>query len=360
VKYPYAVLSDQHAHSWSQFSKVNEKGVNSRLQIVLDEMLRAAKELLEAGGDTMVFAGDLFHVRGSIDPEVFNAVHDTIQIILAMDVKIVAVPGNHDLKGKETTELGNAIQTLGAMKGFEVVTEIGPMNTRGRDIVFIPWQSTVEGVREAVKKLASNFDARDRAAMDLVIHAGINGVLTGMPDHGLDPAEIKAWGYRNVFAGHYHAHKILLPGVVSIGATAHQTWGDVGTKAGFLLANADGSINWRASHAPSFVDIDGDTDPDDIPFIVDGNYVRVRGFKMSNADIANFKEGLEDFGAKGVIFQVTKEEVSARGPVKTATPLSLEASVAKYIAEAIKEDPDVLADVTAACMNILETVAAHV
>ena len=42
---PYLLVSDLHAFAWSQFARVNEDGVNSRLTIILDELERAAVTL---------------------------------------------------------------------------------------------------------------------------------------------------------------------------------------------------------------------------------------------------------------------------------------------------------------------------
>ncbi len=55
-------------------------------------MKRAAAEVRAAGGDTLVFAGDLFHTRGSLDPEVFNPVIETIKGLTWDGYRIVAIP----------------------------------------------------------------------------------------------------------------------------------------------------------------------------------------------------------------------------------------------------------------------------
>ncbi len=44
--FPYAVISDTHNHNWSAFSETTPENVNSRLQIILNETMRAAEEVL--------------------------------------------------------------------------------------------------------------------------------------------------------------------------------------------------------------------------------------------------------------------------------------------------------------------------
>src|SRR3954470_18937004 len=105
--HPYLLVSDLHCHSWSAFATRDADGVNSRLRIILKELERAAHVLKQARGSTIIIAGDLFHVRGQIDPEVFNPVYATIQRLAKGGFEFFAIPGNHDLKSKDTSMLGN-------------------------------------------------------------------------------------------------------------------------------------------------------------------------------------------------------------------------------------------------------------
>jgi DNA repair exonuclease SbcCD nuclease subunit len=330
---PYLLVSDLHCHAWSAFAKTDASGINSRLLTILNELERAAVELRKAGGDTIVIAGDIFHERGKLDPEVFNPTHNMFRKLLGWGFTIVAIPGNHDLKGKETTELGNAIQTLGALDGFMVMTKPDLIQTaQGAWLAFVPWCSSYDDLRQKQDELADRIIAlkMDPAEVDLIIHAGINGVIMNMPDHGLDATEVASWGFKRVFAGHYHNFKPLNTKVISIGATTHQQWGDIGTQAGFLLVYED-RFEHRASHAPNFIEITNDTDEDDIPLLVDGNYIRIRGMKLTDVEIVKFRTELEKMGALGASFQVARVVASARTGSVATKGLSLDESVDKYI-----------------------------
>lgn len=326
---PYAILSDQHCHNWNSFSTTTSSGINSRLEIILDELERAANELIAAGGETMVFAGDLFHVRGSIDPEVFNPTQERIKRLLRR-VKIIAIPGNHDLKGRETTEIGNAIKTLGDLDGFTVIEK--PCTKSSVRVLMVPWMSKVDDLRaflqETVAAAPHDWNAGDH---DLVIHAPVDGVLN-IPDHGLAPQELADLGFKRVFSGHYHNHKSFCGDkVFSIGATTHQKWSDIGTKAGYLLVYDD-RVVYQASHAPSFVEITDETPEDEMELIADGNYVRVRGFQFDDAEVNKFRRQLEAWGAKGVTFQIERVTANARtGTTTKPKGTTLEQSVDKFI-----------------------------
>lgn len=323
----YAVLSDVHAHSFSLFAKTNSDGVNSRLQIILDEMARAARALVAAGGSRLVIAGDLFHTRGQIDPEVLNPTRQVIEQILAVGIDIDAIPGNHDLKSAETNQLSSSIQNLTqiSLSGgqFRVFNEPTIDNERA----FVPWRNTKEALLYDLQKIANTVNP---GTLDVFIHAGIDGVLSGMPAGGLTHTELGAFGFRRVFAGHYHNHKDFGNGVVSIGATTHHNWGDIGTKAGFLLVDENtGSFTFNRSEAPHFIDISGMSE-EDMQFAVPGNYARFRGPTMTNDQVKELRDELTNMGALGTSIEVPRASTVVRTsqPSKSMTmPESIEAFV---------------------------------
>lgn len=315
---PYAIVSDVHCHAWSQFSHVNADGINSRLQIILNELVRVAQVLKAAGGTVIRVAGDLFHVRGSIAPSVFNPTFDTFQKICAdmgMDVEII--PGNHDLEGKDANRLGNAMQQLDKIDGCHVVIE--PEETDDGQAVMIPWIEDLDELRAVCKQYANP----DR---DLIIHAPLNGVIKGIPDHGLDPDELAQMGYRRVFVGHYHNRKEFTGGVWSVGATTHQTWSDPGTKAGFMLVYPD-RVEEHDTEAPKFVNLDKHTDLGDH---VCGNYVRIRYKDAKPEDIERLKGVLTANKVAGYVDHSTKTREVTRG-VASPTNVTLEVSVANFV-----------------------------
>lgn len=346
MRYPYAVLSDLHCHNHSAFASTNHLGINTRLQHVLDEIDRAAVAVLAAGGNLIVIVGDLFHQRGSIHPSVFNPVAAKIRSLRHRDITVLMIPGNHDLATKDTTELGNSFQSLLDPPHVQIFCEPMVVN----DLAFIPWRHSIDDLRHDVNEIKGSFSAPE---LDLFIHAGINGVIMGLPDHGLDVAEVASWGFNRVFAGHYHNHKIMEGGrVISIGATTQQNWGDIGTKAGFLLVHQD-RVQFMASHAPSFIEINETTDEAEIPLIVDGNYVRIRGLSLKNSEINGYRALLEGYGAKGVMFQIMRETVSARVGSSASKGLTLDESLDRFVDDMKLDDP---APVKSLCANILSNV----
>jgi DNA repair exonuclease SbcCD nuclease subunit len=346
---PYLLFSDVHAHAWSHFSSVDSTtGMNSRLIIILNELERAFDALHDAEGDLAVFAGDLFHTRGQLDPEVFNPVFALFERMALRGFRIVMIPGNHDLKGKETSELGNAFQAIESLNGVTVITEPLGFIYGDHRLALVPWISKMD----TLKGVLENLKVADKAKVDVICHGGIDGTLSGMPAHGLSPEYLAKLGFNRVFSGHYHHHKDFGNGVYSIGATTHQTFSDIGTLAGFCLVHPD-KVEFCGSHAPRFISVDEKTDMADLPIIVPGNYVRVRGLKLTDTEIAELRKELTNLGAAGVSIEVPRAVVAARPASGTASVLTINQSVHKFI-----DDLKIAgaADVKAECDDILTTV----
>lgn len=334
MKYPYLITSDQHAHNWSQFAGVGEDGVNTRLRAILNEMTRAHGALLAEGGDTSFYGGDLFHVRGRIEPSVFNPTFETIEGIHAHapGLKTYAIPGNHDLEGKNADALGNAMQALSSIEGFKVFTEPKLVG----DVLVIPWFQDLNELRSILQTWS---EIEDAPGWDVIIHAPVNGIIKGIPDHGLEASELAAYGFRRVFSGHYHDHKVMEGGkVISIGATTHQTWNDPGSLAGFLLVWPD-RIQHVRSEAPAFIDLhDHDLESFEAMIeLVSGNYVRFKVDDVTASEVEKWREDLKGAGALGSIILANKKkpDTTRTGTTVTASK-SLEASVAEFVANQLK------------------------
>ncbi|MCY1202263.1 hypothetical protein D9M72_137470 [compost metagenome] len=342
----YALMADLHMHQWSAFASMNPDGVNNRLRGLLDEIGRACKELLQANdtdtNPTVIMAGDVFHVRGSVNPVVLNSLIDCLAACHKQyGTRFVIIPGNHDLAGRDSERLGSAVT---ALECDYVTVTADTLTLAEHRVAMIPWHESIESLKAEILRvrdeLVGSTTEGSVADWDLVLHAPIDGVIDGLPSHGLDPAWLSETGFRRVYSGHYHNHKVFPAGlavteVVSIGALAHHTWSDVGTKAGFLLVDED-KMTWRKSHLPQFVDLSQLVafDPNDVPLLVDGNYVRVRVEADKSKEVETARKELMDMGAMAVLVQAMPKAAAVRAGATVATVnagASLEASVSEFI-----------------------------
>lgn len=264
---PYGVISDPHYHRWGAFATTNADGLNSRLEIQLDATKEAAKAMKAAGCKHMLVAGDTFHVRGAISPSVLHFVTETYEwIIKELGLKVVMLAGNHDLETNDSVYSANAAASLRSI-GVEIVCGKRPHSIKMGDVTvhLISWRNNHAELISDLKTLRSGLDGDNH---DVVVHTSINKAIPTMPDVGIDAQELKDIGFRLLLSGHYHNHKEVLPGVVSIGALTHQNWGDVGSLAGFMIVKPDGSFTHHETSAPKFVNLEDDVDDDQIR----GNY----------------------------------------------------------------------------------------
>ncbi|MFM0095586.1 hypothetical protein PQQ87_08235 [Paraburkholderia nemoris] len=345
---PYAIVSDQHFHLWQKFNSVNERGINTRLQYQLDELRRCADELREAGGNLIVNAGDTFHVRGSLAPSVLNPVLDLHRELIKEGFEIIVDAGNHDLEGKDAERLSSAATALESV-GCKVVSSWQQGLDVHDRIVVVPWFGSVRALKEKLELI----DPADRPGVDLILHAPVDGVLMGIPDHGLTGEYLASLGFRRVFSGHYHNHKEIVAGKVwSIGATTHQTWSDVGTKAGFLIVREDGVI-WRKSHAPEFVQINGGEDELEMAAMVNGNYVRAFVDSAAKSkEVAALRTLFESHGAREVVLipQGSAKATRETGAVSVTKGETIEASVAGYVKAQKFDNEAAVSDLCAAIL----------
>lgn len=350
MKYPYLITSDQHCHAWSAFSKPNPDGVNSRLRIILNEMDRARSSLKASGGTHHFGAGDLFHQRGEIKPSVFNPTYDSFQAVVGVEEHFLT--GNHDLEGKDSSSLGNAMQALDALPHFTAHTQPALVG----DVLVVPWIQDLNELRSVLKAWSSEPNA---SSTDVIIHAPVNGVLKGIPDHGLEASELAAYGFRRVFSGHYHNHVVMEGGkVFSVGATTHQTWSDPGTKAGFLLVYED-RVEFHENEAPKFIDLtlelvdDTESLGGSVEDLVKGNYVRMKLTDVTEREIKEWRVTLEQSGAAGVTIIATKKAAAtARTGAGVKAGSSLGSSVEHFIRNDLK--PQLVEKVSKLAQDVLQ------
>lgn len=368
----YGLCADVHAHNWSQFSSLVDAydfapdKVNNRLKGIMDEFDRLCAATSKVKGKRVYIAGDLFHVRGNLKTSVINYVAVRMRASARNNrIQVVIMPGNHDLEDSEVTWFGNAAMMMDDIgdhdvedQWIRVVQE--PTFFEDDMVAIVPWQNTRHGLARAIDEIATSIvDDYGHSIfnVDLHLHTGINGVLVGMPDHGWSSHELADFGFRRVFCGHYHQHKVFnIPSdvteetpVVSIGSLTHQTWSDVGTTSGWLIVTND-SFYHSESVQPKFMDFDGFDDLKKYS----GNYVRVRGLELEESEIKTLRDALEDVGVKGVVIQaVSKSKIVTRSGRSASKAVRMETSVSDWIEE---NDPDNKEDVLREALDVLSEV----
>jgi DNA repair exonuclease SbcCD nuclease subunit len=331
---PFGIISDCHNHSWSQFSHIYSTGINSRLQDILDAELEAGRAVLAAGGKRLYIAGDLFHVRGSVSPKVLNPTKDLFEKLTGLGLEIRILTGNHDLESRDSESLSNACEALSPIEGVKVISHMTIFHDD--NVVMVPWYDSLDDVRSYIKAAIEEIeDLGDTASSyTLMIHAPMNGVLTGIPDHGFYYKELEGFGFKRVFSGHYHNHRKMGESeVYSCGALTHQTWNDIGTRAGHMIVT-DTDVIHTKSKAPEFREYDIAWDDDTAAEQCKGNFIRVRLGEADEDEITMIRDHITGLGALGCLVQavaVPKGTATARTASAAAKAPTLGESVSEWI-----------------------------
>lgn len=349
----FGVISDQHLHNWSAFSNVRSDGINDRLGFILDEIRRAAEAVKATGGARLYFAGDLFHVRGSISPTVLNPAIDALEAIHSeLGIECVILTGNHDLESRDSNKLSSACEALRKVSGVTVVSETA-LFVEDR-VAMIPWFDDMNAVRAEIESVIRLVGSQI-GEYTLILHAPLNSVIAGIPDNGFYAAELAKHGFARVFCGHYHNFKSFPGNVYSVGATTHQTWNDVNTIAGHILVQ-EGMVAHVQSKAPKFVDYDTDWEDDDAIERSANNYIRVRLGAATEEEIDLIRDHVKGLGARGVIVQAIptpKTAATARSSTVSSAP-----TVRSSISEWVKANSTAGAALETLCDQIMNEVEA--
>ena len=273
----YIYFSDFHAHNFSEFSTPDAKFGTSRLRHqveVLEYLFKQAKDT----SSVLLFGGDLFHQRNSVDTRVFNAVFGVFARY--SDVTVVMIRGNHDSVNNSITS-PSSIEPFEELPNVSVVTGCEVKKVGTDTITCISYGDEVEDMKKFIK---------DHPATLLMAHIGVDGSRSGAYSHSLGGAFTKADLYNNnyqaVLLGHYHERQMLFQNGGYVGNTVPMSFNDDGETKGYWTFETSDSgktlkndISYVPIASPKFMTLDLQNLPDDYEDVVKHNFVRVRGTK---------------------------------------------------------------------------------
>ena len=261
--------------------------MNSRLLGILSAICDMRDYAKENQITDILFAGDLFHKRKTIDVTVFNAIYKVLESFSDLGVTLHAIAGNHD----QTDSSVNPESALhGLQELIHVIEKPAYFTIGGQEIVAIPYSKDKKFVLDSIMKLKSK--CKDPNSAILMCHLGINHGLIGsgayMMSDEYDLRELSYDKWKYVLCGHYHLGQFLAHNTVYSGTPVQQNFGDErpdGNYNGFFVI--DTSRRWDIRFvplvAPRFVTVKSTEDLDKLsPDFIKSNYIRV----ISQADKA--------------------------------------------------------------------------
>ncbi len=256
--------------------------MNSRLSHIVDCISQIVAYCVDNDVDLVLFGGDLFHVRRTINVQAFNAVYSSLRSFSEVGVPVAAIHGNHDQANRSGT-----LHSLQPLQDFiTVIDEPGWVVLQGRGgeycaVLGVPYTENVEHLRDIVQE-----PSPDSSVHKIMLgHFGVQGAKVGADfvytnPHDPSVGDMNCSGFDRVYLGHYHLHQQIAPSAWYIGAPLQHNWGDRDQFRGFVVYDTNKRTHELVScAAPKFVYTSCDSDQ-----VFDDCFVRIRDSRLWSSD----------------------------------------------------------------------------
>ena len=274
-------MADIHAHNYQNHAVIDENGMNSRLSTIINAMDEALDVAFEERCEAILIAGDIFHVRGSIKPAVYNAVFKQIGN-MAAHIPVYLISGNHDMEARSGH---SALEPFGAIDGCTLLDNVyvfvgddkAPIKIAG-----IPYYKDIDEFKKQLD--------RYKDADIIMMHQGIDDFrpTASIPETTITVSYLRSITDAIIVSGHYH--KVMkAQNVLSPGSIIQHHFGDEGDDKGCWVIDTDTKdMKFFNLTYPEFVTVDKSERDNDYS----GHIVRVR--ITDNDNIEEIKNRIGD------------------------------------------------------------------
>lgn len=278
------LFSDLHCHNYPVGCTL-PNGRNSRLQDCLDILNDVSNRAAENQCNAIVFLGDLFHARDTIDNDVMYWTIEGMQE-LANEFPVCLLRGNHDCF--DDAGIVDSLNGLRGRKNITVISDTYITGERpgGRELWFVPWMA----------KPKDTFKALDpKPDTILFMHQSVSeGWVGDRHVHGsLDLDEVGCDRFTRVFAGDYHKPQELKDGrFIYLGSPLQLNFGEAGQEKRYIVYDTDtDEITQLETLAPKFYEYDNPQELKDAVSREHYDYFKVH-YKSSDAEQVKLVEEL--------------------------------------------------------------------
>lgn len=297
----FVFFTDSHFHLFTNYAKPDDEFVNDRFKEQM-EALQKVFDIAREQDAKVIFGGDLFHKRNSIDTRVYNQVFKVFSI--NKDIETYLLRGNHD-SVTNSLRTDTSLQPLEALENLYVFSDLATLQEDDVNIVMAPYGDETEEVKEFI-----NIAIDDNRKNILVGHLGVEGSLTGKGSHRLEGA----FGYQDllpneydfILLGHYHRRQYFQnPNHFYGGSLMQQSFSDEQEANGVHLIDTDKlTTEFIPINTRRFITIQGEDIPENFDQLIEeDNFIRVIG-TANHAKVLEMDESMKD---KNVEVQIKKE-----------------------------------------------------
>lgn len=297
-------FGDLHSHSFTDFSEVDDITGNSRLTQILDALDYMKDYAIENGIKNILFAGDLYHKRKSVETKVYNLTFNKIKEFSKSGLNTIMIPGNHDQQSHEDFP-EHSLEPFKEIENVTVLDRFEPKwihdNDKG-DIdsfcVFpVPYSKNAEMVKQEIDKYAektTNEGLEDKSI--LLGHLGISGAYVGKSSYTMADAytieELYPHAFQFIVLGHFHKYQDLggHPHAFYTGSPIQHNFGDEGQDKGFWVIDMETRTKELIEiPSPKFITVTDwkATEPEKL----EGNFVR---YQVDASEVEELSESLPE------------------------------------------------------------------
>lgn len=232
----FIIVGDIHLHLFNEFSKPasNPEYVNTRLEHTINA-LRVAFIDAKQTDATLILTGDLFHERGKVRTEVFNAAFNLLTEYST--VPVLMIRGNHDM-------VSNSLYSQSSVDIFDTLDNVTVI--KQYDMYYTPEGNSIFGVSYG-EEYAELKDVIKSASADILIsHLGIEGAKGAghsKLDGAFTVADLYPDNFKQVFLGHYHRAQELAPNVRYLGTLVSTNFSEPEKKGYWTVTMDNHEVN---------------------------------------------------------------------------------------------------------------------
>lgn len=325
-------FTDFHAHVFEDFSKPDKQFVTDRFRDQINT-LHKVFEIAREHDAILVFGGDLFHKRKTLDDIVFNEVYSVFA--QNSDTEVYMVRGNHDSRDN-STESRSWLEVFDFLPNVTVFNVPLWREVEKDGFLFslfaLPYSDDIKELKEYIATWAHVASESPNPSI-LAGHIGVDGSEVGRYNHRLagafSVADLRPDVFDYVALGHYHKRQFLggTDNVFYTGNTIQTSFSDEGQEKGVML------IDLAEKGKPTFIPIENkqfitltqiDENTQDL---VDSHYVRLVLPKEQIKEVEVFKEKSDNF----------RLEVTRAYKVETRIDIEMDSTEEQIVSEYTKE-----------------------
>lgn len=337
-------FGDFHAHLFSEFSEVDDVTGNSRFTQQLKVLDDIKTYCIQNKVKTVLFAGDLFHKRVTVNTIVYNRVRDKIKQFGENGITLLMLVGNHDqVDNSDFPE--HSLHSFKELDYVMVLDKFEEIQLSDELRIYpVPYSKNVELILQSISRYEKI--AKSSNGVNIVLgHVGISGAFVGKGNYSMSDSfsleDFKPEVFDFGVFGHFHKRQFLdiNERFFYTGAPIQHSFNDEGEEKGFYVIDTkQNNVEFVGLNNPKFVTVTNYKKEDIVQ--LKGNYIR---FQCDTDDVENLSSIVpKDLKHRIEPQKIYKEEKRVDVDIAMSLEEVVKVYAKKFKPEAINEGLEIL------------------